>query len=42
MATVAYGDVTPRNPIETIYACFIMFLATISFGYTINQVIEII
>ena len=36
MATVAYGDVVPKNPAEVIYACFAMFVATMSFGYTIN------
>lgn len=42
MTTVAYGDVVPLNPLETIYTCFIMFIAAVVIGYTINQIIEII
>lgn len=36
MATVAYGDVIPRNPIEVLYAIFVLFAATASFGYTLE------
>lgn len=42
MATVAYGDVTPKNPAEVLYAVFVMFIATASFGYTINEVLSVI
>ena len=42
MSTVGYGDVTARNPVEVFYACVVMFVATVSFGYAINQVIEVL
>jgi len=42
MSTVGYGDVTAVNPVEVIYSCLVMFVATVSFGYAINQVIEVL
>lgn len=43
MITVGYGDITPTNDFERMYAIFSMFTASAVFGYsmnTINVVVE--
>lgn len=38
MTTVGYGDITPKNKVEYIYADFIMLVSCIVFGYTMNRI----
>ena len=38
MTTVGYGDITPKNIIEYIYADFIMLVSCVVFGYTMNRI----
>ena len=36
MITVGYGDITPQNPPEKLFAILIMLLACAVFAYTMN------
>ena len=36
LCTVGYGDITPKNSIEILYASLVMLLGTLMFGYNIN------
>jgi len=38
MTTIGYGDIVPKNAVETIACIFIMIIACVIFGYTINSV----
>jgi len=42
MTTVGYGDITPRNSVEIGYACIVIFIGSITFGYIISNVSSII
>ena len=36
MTTIAYGDITPLNPLTVIYTVFALLLYTIGFGYILS------
>jgi len=36
IVTVGYGDVTPQNPLERLFACFFILIGCFAFGYCIN------
>lgn len=36
MNTIAYGDITPLNPLETLYICGALLLYTVGFGYILS------
>jgi len=36
MTTIGFGDIVPKNPVETVVCIFSMILACVIFGYTIN------
>lgn len=38
MVTVGYGDITPKNNYEMIYANCIMFLSSCVFAYSMNSI----
>lgn len=38
MTTIGYGDIVPKNAIETIVCIFTMMIACVIFGYTINSI----
>lgn len=38
MTTIGYGDIVPKNPVETIVCIFTMIIACVIFGYTINSI----
>jgi potassium voltage-gated channel Eag-related subfamily H protein 1/potassium voltage-gated channel Eag-related subfamily H protein 5 len=42
MITVGYGDITPKNPKETLMTVFAMFISCIIFAYSVNAIWEII
>ncbi len=42
MTTVGYGDITPLNPVEIIFAMTAMFLSCIIFAYSVNSIWDII
>lgn len=42
MTTIAYGDITPLNPIETIYITFALIAYTIGFAYILSEILRIL
>lgn len=42
MTTIAYGDITPLNPLETFYVIFMLIISCIMFAYILNNIIEIL
>ena len=36
MTTIAYGDITPLNPLETIYITLALLLYTVCFAYILS------
>lgn len=42
MTTIAYGDITPLNPMETAYVIFMLVVSCITFAYILNNIIEIL
>lgn len=42
MATIGYGDIHPTNVKEMIYASIASFISCGIFGYSINQIGEIV
>ncbi len=40
--TIAYGDITPLNPIETLYIVFALVINTIAFGYILSEILRIL
>ncbi len=36
MVTIGYGDITPKNDVEKIYAIFKMLIGSGMFNYSIN------
>ena len=40
--TIAYGDITPLNPIETTYIVFALVINTIAFGYILSEILRIL
>ena len=42
VTTIAYGDITPKNPIECIYTIFALISQTILFGYVMAEIIRLL
>jgi hypothetical protein len=42
ITTIAYGDITPLNPLESVYNIVFMTLCIIQFSYVIWNIIEIL
>lgn len=42
MTTIAYGDITPLNPLETTYTIFALLLYTICFAYILSEILRIL
>ena len=42
MTTIAYGDITPLNPIETLYITVALFVYLIGFGYILSEILRIL
>jgi len=42
VTTIAYGDITPKNPIECIYTIFILIIVTIFFGYILTEILRLL
>lgn len=40
--TIAYGDITPINPMETVYITFALILNTLVFGYILAEALRIL
>lgn len=40
--TIAYGDITPLNPIEALYIVFALVINTIAFGYILSEILRIL
>lgn len=40
--TIAYGDITPLNPIEASYIVFALVINTIAFGYILSEILRIL
>lgn len=40
--TIAYGDITPLNPIEATYIVFALVTNTIAFGYILSEILRIL
>lgn len=40
--TIAYGDITPLNPLETLYIVFALVINCIAFGYILSEVMRIL
>lgn len=38
MVTVGYGDITPKNNLEMVFANFAMFLSSCIFAYSMNAI----
>jgi hypothetical protein len=38
MSTIGYGDITPKNPIEVLFAIFTMLISSIMFAYSLNTI----
>jgi hypothetical protein len=42
LSGIAYGDLTPQNPIETVYSFFIMLLPLVIYSYIFNAIYDVI
>ncbi len=40
--TIAYGDITPLNPLETLYIIFVLIINTLVFGYILSELLRIL
>jgi len=40
--TIAYGDITPLNPIETLYIVFALVINTLAFGYILSEILRVL
>lgn len=38
MTTIGYGDITPKNNTEILFATIIVFIASGVFAYTLNSI----
>jgi hypothetical protein len=41
-STIAYGDITPKNPIECIYTIFALIIVTLIFGYLMTEILRLL
>lgn len=42
MSGIAYGDLVPQNPLESLYICFVMILPLVIYAYIFNTLSNII
>lgn len=42
LATVGYGDITPKNDIEMMYAIFVMLLGMVMYGYVVGNIANLL
>jgi hypothetical protein len=42
VTTIAYGDITPKNPIECIYTIVALTAVTIIFGYLMTEILRLL
>lgn len=42
VTTIAYGDITPKNPIECIYTIFALIIVVIIFGYLLTEILRVL
>ena len=42
MTTVAYGDITAKNPIEAIYVIVILLVSTIVISFVLEEVVVVL
>lgn len=42
ITNISYGDISPLNPLEIVYATFMFCFGFMVFGYVVNQIIKII
>lgn len=40
--TIAYGDITPKNPIECLYTIFALITVTLVFGYIMTEILRLL
>ncbi|MBD1210265.1 MAG: cyclic nucleotide-binding domain-containing protein [Ignavibacteria bacterium] len=42
LATVGYGDITPKNNTEMMYAIFVMLLGMVTYGYVVGNIANLL
>jgi hypothetical protein len=42
ISTISYGDIAPNNPIETIYEIATFGFSFVTYGYIVNNIIQVI
>lgn len=42
VTTIAYGDITPKNPIECVYTIFALIVVTLIFGYLMTEILRVL
>lgn len=42
VTTIAYGDITPKNPIECIYTIFALIFQAILWGYILSEILRLL
>lgn len=42
VTTIAYGDITPKNPIECIYMIFVLIINALIFGYLMTEILRVL
>jgi hypothetical protein len=42
ISTISYGDIAPNNPIETIYEIAVFGFSFVTYGYIVNNIIQVI
>lgn len=42
MTTIAYGDITPLNPLEVLYITIALIPYTIGFAYILSEILRIL
>jgi hypothetical protein len=42
VTTIAYGDITPLNPIECIYMIMVLIMITLILGYLMTEILRLL
>ena len=42
LSGIAYGDLVPQNPLETLYICFVLLLPLVVYSYIFSSVSDVI
>lgn len=42
ITTIAYGDITPKSPIECIYIIFVLIMVTLIVGYIMTEILRLL